>query len=73
MRFIFSSKRGGVCVFRVAEGDPLMVRADVRSTRFIDELLPGAVVRGRVDGTCVFLATGGVVKLKYLKLLDVPV
>lgn len=64
---------GGVCVFRVTEGDPLMVRADVRSTRFIDELLPGAVVRGRVDGTCVFLVTGGVVKLKYLKLLDVPV
>ena len=58
--------------FRVTPGDPLMVRADVGSDHFIDDLPTGAVVRGHVVGARLFLTTGGVVKLKYLEPCDTP-
>ena len=60
----------GICSFKVTPGDPVVVRDGVHSTRFIDELQPGAIVCGRVDGNSVVLVTGSVVKLKHLVLCE---
>ena len=56
--------------FRVTPGEPVVIRANVRSTRVIGELQPGAVVRGRVHDGCLHLCTGGVLKIKYVELLS---
>ena len=58
--------------FRVTPGDPVVIRAGVRSSRFIGELQPGAVVRGRVRYDCLYLSAGGVLKVKYVELLHDP-
>ena len=58
--------------FRVTPGDPVVIRAGVRSSRVIGELQPGAVVRGRVRDGCLHLSAGGVLKVKYVELLHDP-